>query len=418
MLTRLRMLWERVRDSLWFIPTLFSLIAIGVSLLLVYLEEQFEWKLRDSGYWLLGGGADGARLVLSTIAGSLITVTGVVFSVTIVSLQLASSQFTPRILRNFMADRSNQIVLGVMISTFTYTLLVLRVIRSKDENGAEFVPHLAVGFAILLALTSIAFLIYFIHHSARSMQAAVILSRITDEALQNVRRLFPDDVGSPEEQLPALGLMSGTPLSIASTASGYIQAVDERSLFDFGAERKLLIRMATPVGSFVVEGQTIAKVWSQSACDDAVQQQIRNAIVIGEQRTPGQDLEFSMIEIVDIAIKALSPGINDPTTAVHCMHRLTQILLALGSRRPPAALRTKSGDVHFLAMHATFEDSVRLAFDQILFFGRENPEIVRELRRSAEQLLKLLPPQRHSALQSLLAKLRSLSAELADQNAW
>ncbi|MBA2243389.1 MAG: DUF2254 domain-containing protein, partial [Gemmatimonadetes bacterium] len=173
MLARLTMVWVKVRDSLWFLPALLTLLASGLAMLVVELEKRGVLALGDSDHWLLGGGAEGARGVLSAIAGGLITVTGVVFSVTIVALQLASSQFTPRVLRNFTADRSNQLVLGVFIGTFTYTLLVLRTVRSPTPDQEAFIPRIAVALAVGLVLLSIAFLIFFINHAARSIQVSV-----------------------------------------------------------------------------------------------------------------------------------------------------------------------------------------------------------------------------------------------------
>ena len=166
MLARLRLTWAAARDSLWFIPSLLTFSAAVLAIVLISLEAEYSEWLAGDGYSLIGVSVDGARAVLSVIAGSIITVTGVVFSVTIVALQLASSQFTPRILRNFMADRVNQVVLGVFIATFTYTLLVLRVVRSVDE-GNPFVPQISVSLAIVFSLLSIGYLIRFIDHAAR-----------------------------------------------------------------------------------------------------------------------------------------------------------------------------------------------------------------------------------------------------------
>ncbi len=408
MLARLRMMWSAVRDSLWFIPALFTLLAAALAFFMVQVDRSFEKAVDEIDHWFLTGGAEGSRLVLSTIAGSLITVTGVVFSVTIVGLQLASTQFTPRILRNFLADRSNQIVLGVFISTFTYTLLVLRVVKSKLENDAAFVPHLSVATAIVLALISVGFLIHFIHHAARSIQASVILSRVTEEGLTLVKRLFPEEIGAPAKEPQAEAELSQrSPETITATEEGYLQAISGQELFDLGKKHRLLIRMAVPVGAFVVKEQVLAEVWAEEDCDEEVRKKIRGAYLLGKERTPEQDVEFCILEIADMAVKSLSPGINDPTTAVHCIDRLTQLLLAFGKRRPPAAVRTAEGRVHFLALPATFEGALGVAFDQIVHFGHDNPLIVARLRASIEQLESLLPAERKAAIGSFRSKLAS-----------
>jgi uncharacterized membrane protein len=409
MLARLRTIWVAVRDSLWFLPAVLTLLAAILAIGLVQFEAAYEPTLWEGGHWLVGGSVDGARAVLSTIAGSLITVTGVVFSVTIVALQLASSQFTPRILRNFIADRSNQLVLGVFIATFTYTLLVLRVVRSIEE-GEEFVPQLAVSLAIIFALVSIGFLIHFIHHAARSMQASVILDRVSTAALEQVRRLFPVEVGEAEGEAPAHEeLPSAAAQVVVAVNEGYLQAVDGTSLFQLGQRQRMLVQMAQPLGTFILAGAPLARVWADGDLADDVQQEIRKAFILGAQRTPEQDLEFHLLEISDMAVKALSAGINDPTTAKHAIDRLTQVLLALGKRRPPAPLRTKSGTVHFIAQPLTFETAVEVSFGPILHFGRDNPSVVQKLRRAIDSLQELLSAERHEALRAFRKRLEECS---------
>jgi uncharacterized membrane protein len=190
------------------------------------------------------GGVDGARGVLGTIAGGLITVTGVVFSVTIVALQLASTQFTPRILRDFTADRGNQLVLGVFIGTFTHTLLVLRTIRSAADGEDPFVPRVGVTLAVLLVLIAIGFLIFYINHSARSIQVAAILDRVTRRTLGDVHRLFPEPIGHADDAEPPDPRPAGRPsVTVAADAAGYLQAMDGRGLFELGRARRLVIAM-------------------------------------------------------------------------------------------------------------------------------------------------------------------------------
>lgn len=199
---RLRLLWTRVRDSLWFLPGVLTLVGAGLAITVTQLEEVGVFDVEILRSWAFGGGVDGARGVLGAIAGGLITVTGVVFSVTIVALQLASSQFTPRVLRNFTADRGNQLVLGVFIGTFTYTLLVLRTIRSADDGEDPFVPRVGVTLAVVLVLVAIGILIFYINHSARSIQVAAILERVAHRTIGDVRRLFPQEIGHPDEARP------------------------------------------------------------------------------------------------------------------------------------------------------------------------------------------------------------------------
>jgi uncharacterized membrane protein len=192
-MARIRALWSGIIDSLWFLPAVMTAAGGALALVLVRLDASVVGPLESSDLgWLFTGGAAGARGVLAAISGSLITVTGVVFSVTIVALQLASSQFTPRVLRQFMSDRANQLVLGVFIGTFTYSLLVQRTVRAVlEEGGTAFVPSVSVTVAVILALVSIGFLIFFIDHAARSIQADVILQRVTHDTLDAIHLRLP-----------------------------------------------------------------------------------------------------------------------------------------------------------------------------------------------------------------------------------
>lgn len=418
MWARVRMGWVAIRDSLWFIPTLLTLASAALAALLVALETRGTLDLGHARHWLLGGGAEGARGVLSAIAGGLITVTGVVFSVTIVALQLASSQFTPRLLRGFTADRSNQVVLGVFIATFTYCLLVLRTIRSASEQEGAFVPRVAVTVAVALVLVSIAFLIYFIHHAARSMQVSVILDRVTRQSLEQVDLLFPEAVGEEDAAHPApLEFPQAAPHVVTAPRGGYLQAVDGNGLFRLGERHDLVIRMEAHVGAHLLPGQPLASVWPADAVDDDVEAHVRRALVVGLERTPEQDVEFGIVELADIAVRALSPGINDPTTAFLCIDSLAEVLLALGSRPVPRPVRTERGRVHFIARHTAFERAVGLAYDQVRHFGQDNVAIQRKLLETAERLIALLPERSRGPLRRMAAELRAERTRLGGEEA-
>lgn len=420
MLPRLRMMWIRVRDSLWFLPGVLTLAGTVLALSVTQAEERGIFDVEMLRSWVFGGGVDGARGVLSVIAGGLITVTGVVFSVTIVALQLASTQFTPRILRNFTADRGNQLVLGVFIGTFTYTLLVLRTIRSADDGEDPFVPRVGVTLAVVLVLVAIGFLIFYINHSARSIQVAAILDRVARRTLGDVHRLFPEQVGRADPDEPPDPRPPGQPsATVLADSAGYLQAVDGTGLFRLGEGRRLVIAMEPHIGDFVLPGQPLATVSPPGEVDEEVCRQVRRAFVLGPERTPGQDVEFGLVEISDIALKALSPGINDPTTAFRCIDRLSEILLEMGRRVPPRPWRTDAGNVHYLARHPSFERAVGLAFGQIRHFGASNPTIVRKLVETLARLTSLVPPPRRAVLyaqaRTLLADARARIESAADR---
>jgi uncharacterized membrane protein len=399
MLARLRLVWTKVRDSLWFLPCVMTLAGAVLAVMLTQAEQRGAFDVEMLRSWVFSGGVDGARGVLEAIAGGLITVTGVVFSVTIVALQLASTQFTPRILRNFTADRGNQLVLGVFIGTFTYTLLVLRTVRSADDGESPFVPRVAVTLAVVLVLVAIGFLIFYINHSARSIQVAAILDRVARRTIGDVRRLFPEQIGHADEAAaPDPRPVDQPSVTVAAESAGYLQAVDGQSLFRLGKGRRLVIAMEPHIGDFVLPGQALASISPPGEVDEQVFRQICKAFLLGPERTPEQDVEFGIVEISDIAIKALSPGINDPTTAFRCIDRLSEVLLEMGTRAPPRPWRTEEGKVHYLARHPTFERAVGLAFDQIRHFGASNPGIVRKLLEVFTRLESLVPPSRRDVL--------------------
>ncbi|HEU4558338.1 MAG TPA: DUF2254 domain-containing protein [Longimicrobium sp.] len=397
MLARMRLLWTRIRDSLWFLPGVFTLVAALLAVAVTEADRVGMFEVDVLRSWIFSGGVDGARGVLQAITGGLITVIGVVFSVTIVALQLASSQFTPRVLRNFTSDRGNQLVLAVFIGTFTYTLLVLRTVRSAEDGEEPFIPRVAVTLAVVLVLVAIGFLIFFINHSARSIQVAAILDRVSKRTLAHVRHLFPEPVGHGDDAVPA-GDLAAEWATVTGSAAGYLQAVDGKGLFELGKGRSLVIVMEPALGDFVLPGEPLARVSPPGAVDEELCAGVRKAFLLGPERTPGQDVAFGLTEIADIAVKALSPGINDPTTAVQCIDRLAEILLELGTRSPPRPWRTEEGKVHYLARELAFERAVTVAFEQIRHFGASNPVVARALLGALGRLDARVPAGRRAVL--------------------
>jgi uncharacterized membrane protein len=303
---KLRSAWHKVVDSLWFVPGVFTVAAGTLAVLLVRYNDEI---IGDSDvadvWWLFGGSAEGAKSVLESISGSIITVTGVVFSVTIIALQLASSQFTPRVLRQFMADRANQVVLGVFIGTFTYTLLVQRTVRSGEVSD-EFIPAVAVTGAVALALTSIGFLIYYINHAARSIQASVIIDGAVKDTLRAVQRMFPERVAAPDEPAQDMAInRTDEPGPVAARSAGYVQALDRPGLRRLARDRNVTVRLEAEFGGHVLPGQQIMSVWPANAIDDELAEALCGALVLGSERTPHQDIEHGIIELMDIAVKAI-----------------------------------------------------------------------------------------------------------------
>lgn len=395
----LKNLWPAVRDSLWFLPAVITVVAGALAVVLMAVEQAGLLWSGAPPPWVYQGSAEAARIVLNAITSGLITVTGVLFSVTIVAVQLASSQYTPRILRNFSSDRGNQLVLGLFIGTFTYGVLVLRTVRGAEGEGGAFVPRLAITVAVALLIGCVFALIYFINHVPREIHVTAILERITKETLGNVNRLFPEHLGRADpDPPPDPRVPEHDSVPVRATRAGYIHYVDEDALFDLGVRGQVSIGMQPKIGDFVLEGRPLASVRTDGGVGEELAASIRKAFVLGPERTPQQDVEFGMIQIRDIAVKALSPSINDPTTAVRCIDRLSEIIAELGTRRPPEPRRTRDGVVRFVASYTTFDQAVKVAYDEIRHFGAPIPLVAERLLDTFADLVSLLPASRHGPL--------------------
>ena len=382
MSTWLRRRWLRLRESLWFIPGVMTLLAIAAAFGTLVLDRRLLASGHAREMWFVFGvGAEGVRGVLSAIAGSIITVTGVVFSITIVALQLASTQFTPRVLRTFLEDRANHVVLGVFIGTFTYVLVVLRFVRADSERLTAFVPSVSVTVSMLLALASIACLIFFIDHSAHSIRASTIIERLVDDAVSMAHRAFPRDIGEPAAAAAEVAPPSGPGLPVRSRTRGYLQVVDEDALLALDEQGPVVVRMEGRIGDYVRTSDVLATVWGARDGDDrGTAERVRAAFVLGSEPTAPQDVALGIARLVEIAVKALSPGINDPGTALMCIDGLGEVLSQLAGREAPSPVRdARGGAVRLVAQRPTFDELAALAFAQVRHHGAGTPVVVERL---------------------------------------
>jgi uncharacterized membrane protein len=323
---------------------------------------------------LFGAGAEGSRGMLSAIATSMVTVAGVVFSITMVTLSLTSTQYSPRVLRNFMRDSPTQVVLGVFVGIFAYCLMVLRTIRGGDEG--VFIPSLAVIVGMAYALVGIAVLIFFIHHVAQAIQAASILERISSDTEGAIDRLFPDLLGSdpPVPEITSAQLPD-TWAPVAAERSGYVQSVDGEALLRLAAKEDRIVRLCTGVGAYVSEGETVLEIGG-AAPEKEQQSSLRKCVALGRQRTVEQDAGFGLEQLVDVALRALSPGVNDPTTARMCLHTLGTLLGRLAGRAMPAPLRFSDGALRVIAPSPDFGEIVGRALRPVLRYGGADPDVL------------------------------------------
>lgn len=363
-MNRVLHIWQQLRSSLWFLPSLLVAGGVTAAFALIWVDTVVGNEALRRYPLLFGAGADGSRSLLSAIAGSMITVAGVTFSITIVALSLTASQYSSRVLRNFMRDRSNQTVLGVFLAVFAYCLIVLRVIRGGDEN--PFVPEVSVLVGVILALVAIGFLIFFIHHISASIQAVSIAEAAAHETLKAVDRLFPDELGEAADEPPAAANVPASRWrSVPSFATGYLQDVDPDKLLAFARKRNLTVRMERAIGEFVVKGTPIVSIDSAAEPTDDDLRALNGAYSLGIQRTVDQDAAFGIQQLVDIALKALSPGVNDTTTAVICIDHLSAILAHAASRRIESPYRSANGPTRVISRGPTFETLLSDALDQI-----------------------------------------------------
>ncbi|MGI9174082.1 MAG: DUF2254 domain-containing protein [Rhodothermales bacterium] len=376
--------WENVRSSYWFIPSLMALAAVLLSSGAIYFDGVIGSGWMDDIPWLYANKPDGARALLSTISGSMITVAGVTFSITIASVAYATGQFGPRLLTNFMQDRGNQVTLGTFIATFLYCLLVLRTIRSADERtggSAEvsgdfvgaFVPHAAILIALALTLASVAVLIFFIHHVPDSIHISNVIAKIGRELNAKIDMLFPEMLGQkppeeldgePEADVPERFFSEATP--VCADGNGYIEYLDSKGLLEIAQSHDLILRVEYRPGDFVVEEMALVYAWPASRLDDETKNRILRAFAWGRKRTQAQDAMFLVNELVEIAGRALSPGVNDPFTAISCLDWLSSALTRLAHRTFPSVYRyDEEGNLRIIARPYRFEDFARAVFDQI-----------------------------------------------------
>jgi uncharacterized membrane protein len=376
---RLLRLWESAARSYWFVPMLMSVAGVGLALALGSLDARVQQAGDGVLARLYVSDAAGARAILSTLAGSAITVAGVVFSITIAVLSSASQQFGPRLLPNFMRHNGTQVVLGGFIATFIYSLLMLSMVR--DGAGGAFVPQTGVAAGLALGVGAFALLIYFIHHVAVFIQAPRIIDDVTRRLGEALERSFPEPLESGadgrEPERPALpARFDEEARPVGARRSGYVQAVDYGALLELACRRGILIRTLHRAGDFVIEGEPLALLHPAARVPDAAAQTLCEAFVTGPARTDTQDPEFAVDQLVEVALRALSPGINDPFTAINCIDRLGGALAYLARRRLAPAYRCDDdGRLRLVTDPITYAGVVDAAFNQIRQAAADSPAV-------------------------------------------
>ena len=393
---------ERVKTSLWVIPVIAVLVAIGLANVLLHVDQGIAQHRQ--AWFLFGGGADSAREFLATIASSLLTFTGLVFSITILVLQLASSQFSPRVLRTFLEDRFTRFSMGLFVGSFTYAMALIPELRVGSREEPEFVPALSIFIAFVLVVMCVGVFVHYIHHMAHSIRAVQIIHRVADETRRSMERMFPEQL---QESAAPVSLPRTTPDQefLHDRPPGVVMAIEEEALLALACERDVIIALVPHVGDFLPRGAALFRVWGKGP---VTLDELREYVVVGVERTPHQDPAFGFRQLVDVAERALSPGINDPTTAVQALDQLHDLLRSLCTKAIPAPSRTDdAGRLRLVLPRPDWDSFVRLGLDEIREYGEGSIQIARRLRAILEDLLSVAPSARQAVIQEQLALLEA-----------
>lgn len=384
-------LLQRLRERFWFVPAVLCLAAFVLAEVLIAVDQ----RLRDVDLpgWvtvaLYRVGESGSRDILGAIASSSLAVAGTTFSITMAVLALTSSSYGPRLVRNFMADRGNQVVLGVYVATFLYSLMVLRSVRVLGDPGPDaevFVPHLAVNVAVLLALADVAVLVYFIHHISDSIQVSTLAGRVRAELLATVDRLYPADLGlgpqeaarrrdGPRGHLP--DDVDRTGRAVTAGRAGYLRWVEEQDLLEVARRHDVVVALRVRPGEYLLEDTVVARVHPPGRDGDEVADDVRDCLGLGGTRSPHQDVEFAVQQLTEMAVRALSPGTNDPYTAINALDDLSVGLAALVSRPVPAPERyDDDGVLRLHAVRPEVTDLLAQVLDAMRWYAVDHPSVV------------------------------------------
>ncbi|HLN41589.1 MAG TPA: DUF2254 domain-containing protein [Acidimicrobiales bacterium] len=376
--------WEALRTTLWLVPTI--LVAVACVLFVATFAIDFAAFHHDLTLptWIRfeTGSPDAGRQVLIAIAAAVITVVGVVFSITILALTLASQQFGPRMMRNFVRDIGNQVTLGIFVATFVYSVLSLASISAPKP---DFIPHLSIFVAEALSLLDLAVLIYFIHHIAKSIQLPEVIAGIARDLMHAIDAEFPERKDGSETPAPIgkgrsveelLQLIDERGVVVPADTSGYLQFVGYAQLVDIAARTDSVIRLNHRPGHFIVAGRPLATVWPGGAAGQ-VALALSKAHVTGRHRTLMQDPVFAIDQLVEIAIRALSPAVNDTFTALTCIDWLSAGLSRVSGRNlKEAVYRDRFGRVRLIDFDPSYARMVNRAFDKVRQAARGMPAVI------------------------------------------
>lgn len=378
-------IFDAFRTQLWPVPAIAVLVALILGIGLPKLEGRSQgWLPLTVANYLFGGGPAEARELLSAIASSLITVTSLTFSLTVVTLQLASGQYSPRLLRTFARDRFVQFTLALFLATFVYALTVLRSIRDASAVADLFVPKFSVALAYVLAVVSVVGLVFFLAHLVREIRVETMMRTVSGDAIASAKTVYPEHDSDADPVPPAPPPWAST---ICAASSGFLVAVDEASLLSAAVDGDAVVSVDRPAGSWLVRGTPVASAWRPNPGDrfdddtlDTLRGRVASAVHTGDERTPVQDAGYGLRQLTDVAVRALSPGINDPTTAVHALGYSSSLLCEFATRRLGARVLTDDdGATRVVVNRPELADLLDMAVSQPRRYGADDPTVLARL---------------------------------------
>ena len=385
----------RARESFWFLPALLVVLAIVLSQLTLFLDRRVD--LDWAGNSQLALGVDGSRGLLTTIGGSVLAVAGTAFSITISVIATASSSYGPRLVRNFMKDRGNQLVLGVFVATFAYCIIVLRSVTSanSDAGRTAFIPYISVYLALLIALLNIGCLVYFIHHIADSIQISTLVQSVRADLTRVAGKEYPASGEALDPNaVPAVRLdPSAADVEVVQVgADGYLNGVDTSSLLTLAREQDVIVEIVPRVGDHVITEEPLARIRRATADDatnvlggSALADQVRTHVTVGAARSPHQDIRFALQQVTEVAVRAMSSGVNDSYTAQNAIEELGSGMAAIAAGiEPPEGIADRSGELRLVLRRPRPIELIDLVFDDLRIHGAGDPRIM----RAAIQLAK------------------------------
>ncbi len=386
----IRRRWALIRETvstrLWPIPLATIILAVVAGVFLPILDAAIDERLPDPVLAaLFNGGPDSARAVLSTIAGSLITATSLTFSLTVVALQLASNQASPRLLRLFARDRTVHATLATFLGTFTFSLMVLRTVQNRTDSTAAAVPSISITLCLLLTLTSVIMLTVFLDHLAKQLRVETMMRNVHRDTKRTIELVRSTTEDGPET-VPADSRPT-TVNTVLASRSGFLHSASRSRLVALATSLDIVMEEEHSIGSSVIAGVPVVSWWSRSGDAmgedfdvDAFDRSVRSAYPTGYERTSSQDIGYGLRQLVDVTIRALSPSVNDPTTAVHALSHISAVLCQIAQLPvQPAGLLDDDGVLRLIVRPHRFESLLNLAVEQPRRYGVSDPDVVARL---------------------------------------